>query len=922
MLINARSIINKKEELQAVVYTNNPDFIFVTESWAKEKHSKGELSLSGYDCHRNDRTSTERGGGCLIYAKVELKTVLLENLTNTQGTDTVWCKYEDTTIGVCYNTTSNNVEQEMPLLELIRRSCNSSRETIITGDFNHETINWELMEAEAEGQRFLELTEDMFLTQHVKDATRGSNILDLILSTNSNQIRNVNVKEKFGTSDHNIIEFEIETKQKPACWKTKYRDYRKADYSKIRADIEAEGYRKEDSADTNLLWNNIKEKLKEVVERNIPLKERTQGKPPKPMWWNRKIHRLRRNRLKWWNKYKKSKRKQHEDRYLYYQSEVNKEIRRSKRKLEKRLGENIKTDRKGFFKYARSKMKVRESVGPIEDKDGNLIKDEKKMAHIFSEFFKSVLTRENTTNIPEPELMFRGSEEEKIKDININTERVRKKLKSMNPTKAPGNDDINPAIIAETSEQIAEQVADIFRKSLDEGIVPEDWRESNITPIHKKDSRRKAENYRGIHLTSQLGKSFEGIIKEDIVEHLTKHKLIRDSQHGFQLGKSCITNLIEFLDEVTKNIDEGSPCDIIYMDFQKAFDKVPHKRLLKKLEKHGIGGKVLKWIEEWLSNRKQRVVLKGEHSEWEEVLSGVPQGSVLGPLLFIIFINDIETGILSMLSKFADDCKITKKVNSQQDAEEVQLDLNTLAAWSEKWQMAFHPDKCKVLHIGHNNEKYRYYINGQEIQKVSEEKDLGIIISEDLKPKKHIARIVKRANRLLGMIWRTLSCKNKDNVLNLYKTLVRPILDYGAAIWNPHQKTDIQKIERVQRRATRMINGLKHLTYEERLKKCNLTSLENRRRRYDLIETYKIMTNIYKIDREKLFEIKETQTRGHDLKIYKQHTRLNVRKYFFTERIINDWNKLPKEAIKAKNINAFKNIIDKEFHSGGLYMIQ
>ena len=294
---------------------------------------------------------------------------------------------------------------------------------------------------------------------------------------------------------------------------------------------------------------------------------------------------------------------------------------------------------------------------------------------------------------------------------------------------------------------------------------------------------------------------------------------------------------------------------------------------------------------------------------------GVPQGSVLGPLLFIIFINDIETGILSMLSKFADDCKITKKVNSQQDAEEVQLDLNTLAAWSEKWQMAFHPDKCKVLHIGHNNEKYRYYINGQEIQKVSEEKDLGIIISEDLKPKKHIARIVKRANRLLGMIWRTLSCKNKDNVLNLYKTLVRPILDYGAAIWNPHQKTDIQKIERVQRRATRMINGLKHLTYEERLKKCNLTSLENRRRRYDLIETYKIMTNIYKIDREKLFEIKETQTRGHDLKIYKQHTRLNVRKYFFTERIINDWNKLPTEAIKAKNINAFKNII-KNFIQG------
>ena len=152
-------------------------------------------------------------------------------------------------------------------------------------------------------------------------------------------------------------------------------------------------------------------------------------------------------------------------------------------------------------------------------------------------------------------------------------------------------------------------------------MVPEDWRSSNITPIHKKDSRSKAENYRGVHLTSQLCKSVESLIKEDIVEHLTENKLIKESQHGFTAGRSCITNLLEFLEEVTKTVDEGSPCDIIYMDFQKAFDKVPHQRLIKKLEKHGIAGKVLRWIEAWLTNRKQRVVLKGQSSESEDVLS-------------------------------------------------------------------------------------------------------------------------------------------------------------------------------------------------------------------------------------------------------------------------------------------------------------
>ena len=294
--------------------------------------------------------------------------------------------------------------------------------------------------------------------------------------------------------------------------------------------------------------------------------------------------------------------------------------------------------------------------------------------------------------------------------------------------------------------------------------------------------------------------------------------------------------------------------------------------------------------------------MKGKKSSWEDVLSGVPQGSILGPVLFIIYINDIDTGIISTISKFADDCKLTRKVSSEEDQEEMQADL-----------MAFHPDKCKVLHIGHKNRKSKYYINGTEISKVQEEKDLGIVISEDLKPKKHIARIVKKTNRILGMIYRTITCKNKENIMNLYKTLIRPILDYGAAVWNPHQKSDIIKLERIQRRATKMIKELKNLPYEERLSRCNLISLESRRRRYDLIETYKIMKSKYNIKSEKLFKIKENQTRGHNLKIFKQQARLNTRKYFFSQRIVNDWNKLPKEAIKAKNIVNFKTIINKKF---------
>ena len=919
MLINARSIINKKQELEAKVLEEDSDLVFITESWAEEKHTKAELKLDGYDIHRKDRQG--RGGGCIIYAKEDLKTTPIEFLTDTDRTDTVWCKVEDLTLGVCYNTTANSVEDEEPLLELIDKACQRG-EVVITGDFNHETINWELMEAQSEGQRFLDKVQDLFLNQHVNEATRGSNILDLVLSSNPEQVRNLTVTERFGTSDHNIVKFEIIVKEETKQWREKYRDYRNADFTKIRSEVKSADWKQvREGSSLEDVWCKFKDTLNKAAEKHVKVKERIKGRPPKPMWWTKKIYKLRKNRLKWWQKFRESKDEEDERKYLDYQKQVTKEVKLAKKKLEERLGKNIKEDRKGFYKYAKSKMTVKEGVGPIEDENGNLIRDEKTMAAEFNKFFKSVFTEEDTEHVPEPEQLYTGTNEERLDDINLTEERVLKKLKLINPSKSPGNDNLNNSILKETAEEIAKEVTEMFRKSLDETSLPEDWRSSNITPIYKKDSRRKVDNYRGVHLTSQLCKTMESLIKEDIVEHLLKFKLVRDTQHGFQSGKSCFTNLLMFLEEITKLLDEGIPVDVLYMDFMKAFDSVPHERLLKKIKAHGIGGKLYKWIEEWLCKRKQRVVLKGERSEWEEVKSGVPQGSVLGPLLFIIFINDIETDVISLLSKFADDCKIASKVVTEEDKKDVQEDINTLSTWSDEWQMKFHPKKCKTLHLGHNNRRNEYYIKGQKIKEVTEEKDLGIIITEDLKAKRHIAEIVKRCNRILGMIRRSITCKNVEIIMNFYKTLVRPILDYGSAIWNPYQKQDIEKLEKVQRRATKIITGIRTLTYRERLKRCKLMTLEERRRRYDLIEMFKIMKGIYKVETEKLFEMNKDSTRGHSLKVRKKHCRLNLRKNFFTQRIVNDWNHLPQTAVDAKNVLGFKKIIDPMFKEGGLYTI-
>ena len=313
-------------------------------------------------------------------------------------------------------------------------------------------------------------------------------------------------------------------------------------------------------------------------------------------------------------------------------------------------------------------------------------------------------------------------------------------------------------------------------------------------------------------------------------------------------------------------MDEGSSSDVLFIDLQKAFDKVPHQRLLIKLRAVGIEGQVLKWIEAWLEGRKQRVILNGSASNWTEVFSGVPQGSVLGPVLFIIYINDIDELILSSLFKFADDAKLLGKVDNQEDIARMQKDLASIIEWSETWQMPINTDKCKVMHFGKNNNKTEYTIGGHRLEAVSEERDLGVQLTEDLKVGKQCLKAAKKGNQILGMIRRTFSCKEKSIIMKLYKSLVRPHLDYCVQAWRPHYQKDINTLEAVQKRATRMVTGLQETCYESRLKELGLTTLETRRIRADMLEVFKIMKGIERINADDLFEMSTQSTRGHKWK--------------------------------------------------------
>ena len=390
-----------------------------------------------------------------------------------------------------------------------------------------------------------------------------------------------------------------------------------------------------------------------------------------------------------------------------------------------------------------------------------------------------------------------------------------------------------------------------------------------------------------------------------------KNKLINPSQHGFLKARSCLTNMLCFLEDVTKWLDEGSPVDIIYLDLKKAFDKVPHQRLLLKLKAHGIGNGMINWIEKWLIDRRQRVVVDGEVSNWKAVLSGVPQGSVLGPILFLIYINDLDDDITSKVLKFADDTKVFRKIKSDADRQHLQDDLNKLIEWSEKWQMLFNFGKCKCLHTGHGNEDAQYTMGDTVLNTTLKEKDLGLTISADMKVTEQCGIAAAKGNQILGLIRRNIVYKEKELIIPLYKTIVRPHLEYCIQAWRPYRKKDIYMLERVQRRATKMIPKLRNISYEMRLKECGLTTLETRRLRGDQIEVFKILNGYENIDRNIFFTVnEERRTRGHGVTLAKKQCRLDIRKFSFSQRTVNEWNRLSADCVGASSVNIFKNKID------------
>jgi hypothetical protein len=908
----------KMDELSIYAKQNDLDVIGITETWLTENIGNSEISIENYTLYRKDRSNIKggRGGGVLLYISNSVLSLDCLKLNRCEN-ESVWCEIllprnKSLLLGVVYNSPNASVEEVANMLAMLRSV--GDRQLVILGDFNYPGINWDTLDSDSLGRPFLDLVQDCFWHQLVTSPTRGDNILDLILTSDEEMVDNVLVIESLSNSDHNMIKFELFLEISTKEDKQIRYDLNKGNYSQLNTIMDEVNWGLElDGLDAEKMWDKFQKKMSDSIVSCIPTKKPRNYQYPR--WMTRCAIRARNYKLRMWKRFRLSGTYNDKVEYKRALNNATAKYKAAKQDFEKKLAKDIKSNPKSFYAYVRSKSATKSKVSPLKDSQGNIVIEDIEICNVLNQYFSSVFTKENSNcsdeDFPVLQDLFTGNPNDVLQNVDITVEAVWNKLKKLSANKAPGVDGMMSRVLLETADAIAKPLSMIFKASLTGNVVPKDWRRANVVAVYKKGPRDCPGNYRPISLTSQVCKVMESILKDEIVKHLEKFKLINSSQHGFMKGKSCLTNLLEFLHSISSQVDNGEAVDVIYLDFQKAFDKVPHRRLVKKITAYGIGGTLTNWIKSWLTGREQRVVVNQNQSEWCDVLSGVPQGSVLGPLLFIIYINDLDYSVANRLFKFADDTKISSVVSTDDQVEKLRLDLVNLSIWSHDWLMSFNVEKCKVMHLGKQNRRAVYSIDGTVLNDVKEECDLGVIVQDDLKVSKQCLKAVTTANKILGMISRTFVYKSSAVILQLYKSLVRPHLEYCVQAWRPHLQKDISLLEGVQRRATRMADSLKGLSYEQRLDKMGITTLETRRLRGDLLEVFKICKGFEEVDSNDFFNFHSGVTRGHDLKLYKNRFKTDCGKYMFANRVVNEWNLLNIDVVASDTVLSFKTKLDR-----------
>lgn len=906
--------MNKTSDLESILLDYDPDCVILTETWLHVEIPDESVIPPSYVMVRRDRDRV--GGGVAIVLKRHMS---FSRMPDIPQTESVWVKINfinhSLVIGALYRPPTSPLQCFESVNDYLCSHVGKNGYLVIGGDFNLPSINWSASLPYSSTPSFEPFIDMVFahgLTQVVKEPTRitptSSSILDLVLVNENVSKCDMQVTIEDGMSDHKMVFFSFSEAPPPLTSSPQFvRDFLRSDDAGI---LDALSFFFDDfiqlhsstSSTVDDLWLYFKSLLLKCISDFVPLRKKM---PRRNNPWitrdilhtKRKISRTR----------KRLNMAPNCDRtpLALLSTQLKEKVKQAKQFFyNNTLSNFLKSAPFKFWRY----MSPHRDSGPccIKGPDG-IIQERQEMANQFNFFFLSNFSTDNQS-LPRVDLTCGLPP---LDDLCITEAGILNLLLKLDPKQSVGLDGIPNQMLIKYAVWCAKYIHLLFEKSLETRKIPSEWKRAKVIPIFKSGDKQLTSNYRPISLLGSVGKILEHIISKHITSFIESHNWFNPAQHGFRGGLSTVTQLVEAVHDFSSIINHSGQVDVIFLDFAKAFDRVPHSKLILKLRKLLQNDSIVDWFQDYLSQRTQVVSLNDTHSGSVPVLSGVPQGSVLGPLLFLIFINDISSDISVKIKLFADDCILYQEIKTPDDHHLLNISLEKVHCWCQEWQMSLNLLKTVSMTITRKKSpsNFNYSIDSHILQSVSQYKYLGIIISSDLRWNLHIDFIAHKAMKKLWSLRHSLRQATSDIKLTAYKTYVRSLLEYADVVWDPHTASNINKLEKIQKMALRFVfNSYNRNVSSYALRaRAQLETLESRRRTNRLKFLFLVCNNFLKIAPENYITFfNPRSTRHRNCRSIKDYMcRNDCFKFSFFPRTIREWNELPAEATSSSSVDSF-----------------
>lgn len=921
--------------------SQTPDIIILTETNLNNSIGNNELGLDDFIIFRRDRYEyggATNGGGILIAVKHNLSPLVIINDYTTPCEQLfIQLKADDKNliIGAVYlppMSSSDTFSYHVNTVENLFLYHQNDSEFLIVGDFNLPKTHW-INSLDSDESLDLICYHDYALIKYnstllvnsfsylnfrqiIDVHDKKGYTLDLCFTTlEHNQISNLSVTENLFPLDkhHNPSLFSLNFAKikniQPVFAK---KNYFKADFDKINVSINLINWdqlltNSEIEFDTDV----FNSKLQEIINTHVPDRKENNNSTYPP-WFSfdlikltiikKKLHKI------WLST-------DHMEDGILFKRQRAICLRRSRldqktyfEEIQKKTQKNAKE----FWRYV-SNLSKKNTIPEFVFYKGYTSASTIDSCNLFSAFFKS------TYSPTVPVFTFQDFEECSENEINFSISRseIISAVKNLSDNVFPGTDTFPEIFVKKCCDSLINPLFILYNRSLGSGTVPCVWKKSFVTPIYKAGDKSNVENYRPISILGAFAKVLDSIISSKLTLLLLSK--ISTNQHGFVENKSTLTNLLIYSEFISSALNSGTQVDSIYLDFSKAFDSVNHDILIRKLFNFGVRGSILSWLKSYLINREYQVRIKGNLSNVYYSNSGVPQGSHLGPLLFLLFINDIDEKLQhSKILLYADDVKLFNTINSPLDQTKLQKDLDTISEWARLNDLNFNINKCSVVTF-RRGEFFdtNYLMNDVTLTKVSSQKDLGVTFQENFEFDMHLNTIVNKAYKVLGFVIRSSSNFNCSTLISLFKTLIRSILLYNSQIWTPHYDVHIKKLESVQHKFFRYLAhrmgspfSFDEHDYSAFAKKVNLTSIKSLHNYYDMlfvkrtlfIESKRIdvIADLF-IARESRIELRNPRP------LREFFSNKDYVFYSVMYRLRRSWNRLDVNVKSSASMNEFKN---------------